>query len=200
MAASKVTRRSLLFGGGAVAGAWAARALDQPVAAPGRPFPTPAAAGRAGSLVLNDASELAPTRVARHAVLRENPDEALLGRLRLELKQAQAAGQSVVAHAARHSMGGQSLEPGGLALTLDQDWIEVDHGAATYSVAAGMRWSKVISALDRLGLSPKVMQSNNDFGVASDLQRQRPRLAGDVQRRRHHGALGEDAARETASM
>ncbi len=30
-----------------------------------------------------------------------------------------------------------------------------------------MRWSKVISALDRLGLSPKVMQSNNDFGVAS---------------------------------
>ena len=39
--------------------------------------------------------------------------------------------------------------------------------ADTYKVQAGTRWSQVIGALDPLGLAPKVMQSNNDFGVAS---------------------------------
>ena len=167
MALGKVTRRSLLLATGGAAGALIAGALHESPTTSGQPFPPAAAPGSTGELLLNDASELAPTRVARHAVLRDKPDEALLSRLRFELKQAQAAGQSVVAHAARHSMGGQSLEPNGLALTLDQDWLEVDHGASTYRVAAGMRWNKVIAALDGLGLSPKVMQSNNDFGVAS---------------------------------
>jgi FAD/FMN-containing dehydrogenase len=100
-------------------------------------------------------------------VVRDKPDDALLATLRLELEKARGAGLGVVAHTARHSMGGQSLAADGLALTLDQDWIEIDRQADTYRVAAGMRWSAVIKALDTAGLSPKVMQSNNDFGVAS---------------------------------
>ena len=63
-------------------------------------------------------------------------------------------------------MGGQSLARNGLAVTLDQDRIDVDSAAGTYRVAAGVRWHTVLQRLDALGLSPSVMQSNNDFGVA----------------------------------
>src|SRR5690606_34913423 len=51
--------------------------------------------------------------------------------------------------------------------TLDQEWLEADTARRTYRVAAGARWSSVIAKLDALGFSPAVMQSNNDFGVAS---------------------------------
>jgi FAD/FMN-containing dehydrogenase len=64
-------------------------------------------------------------------------------------------------------MGGQSLARGGTVVTLDQEWLEADTAARAYRVAAGTRWSVVIAKLDALGFSPAVMQSNNDFGVAS---------------------------------
>ena len=64
-------------------------------------------------------------------------------------------------------MGGQSLATDGTVATLDQQWLEADTARKTYRVAAGTRWSTVIAKLDALGFSPAVMQSNNDFGVAS---------------------------------
>ena len=71
-------------------------------------------------------------------------------------------------------MGGQALARDSVALTLDvaqstKSWIDVDPDARTYRVAAGARWRQVIGALDPLGLSPAVMQSNHDFGVAGTL-------------------------------
>ena len=64
-------------------------------------------------------------------------------------------------------MGGQSLAKNGTVATLDQQWLEADTAAKTYRVGAGVRWSTVIAKLDAIGFSPAVMQSNNDFGVAS---------------------------------
>jgi FAD/FMN-containing dehydrogenase len=64
-------------------------------------------------------------------------------------------------------MGGQSLPRDGVAITFDAPTIEIDSQARAYRASAGMRWSEVIAALDPKGFSPKVMQSNNDFGVAS---------------------------------
>ena len=57
-------------------------------------------------------------------------------------------------------------------MTLDvkpgaEPWIELDRGARTFHVAAGARWRQVIGALDAVGFSPAVMQSNHDFGVAA---------------------------------
>ena len=46
-------------------------------------------------------------------------------------------------------------------------WLEADTARKVYRVAAGTRWSTVIAKLDAIGFSPAVMQSNNDFGVAS---------------------------------
>jgi FAD/FMN-containing dehydrogenase len=71
-------------------------------------------------------------------------------------------------------MGGQSFVRDGVAMTFDvkpgaESWIEVDRTARTYRVAPGARWRQVIAALDPLGFSPAVMQSNHDFGVAATL-------------------------------
>lgn len=64
-------------------------------------------------------------------------------------------------------MGGHSLAKNGTVATLDQAWLEADTAHKVYRVAAGTRWSVVIAKLDAIGFSPAVMQSNNDFGVAS---------------------------------
>ena len=69
-------------------------------------------------------------------------------------------------------MGGQALVRDGVAMTLDvtpgaEPWIELDRSAQTYHVAPGARWRQVIAALDPVGFSPVVMQSNHDFGVAA---------------------------------
>lgn len=161
----KLKRRSLLLGSGAAIGALGAVKLYSDTLPFGASFPENTAVENA--LVLNDASELSPVQVAQHLVVREKPDAALLETLRNSIKDAQANRQPIVASTARHSMGGQSLASGGLAITQDQEWIEPDVKAATYRVAAGTRWRVVIRELDKLGFSPKVMQSNNDFGVAS---------------------------------
>jgi FAD/FMN-containing dehydrogenase len=158
-----LTRRGLLTGAGVVAGAAAMRIVYETGEAAYPAYP----ATTDDPLLLNDASELSPVKVAQHMQLTAQPDEAFVGQLRDLLKDAKAKGQPVVAHAARHSMGGQSLVQDGLALTLDQTWILPDPAASTYRVAAGTRWSTVIRELDAIGFSPKVMQSNNDFGVAS---------------------------------
>ncbi len=159
------TRRALLVGTGAVLGVAGSRYLDNEPMLRGLPFPPKVNA--AGAKVLNDASLLNPTRVAKHLVMQHDPKDELIADLRVELAEAKDAGRPFVVSAARHSMGAQSLAENGTAVTLDQNWLEPDTSAGTYRVAAGMRWSQVIALLDQIGFSPKVMQSNNDFGVAS---------------------------------
>lgn len=158
-------RRSLLVGAGAAVGGVAVHYLGRETIGIGAPLPTQVAEGQ-GEL-LNDASQLAPTRVSRHVTLTDDRRDALIDAVRRELTEAKAAGRPVVASAARHSMGGQSLHQGGVALTLDRGWLEPDQAAGICRVSAGMRWSEVITRLDAIGFSPKVMQSNHDFGVAS---------------------------------
>jgi FAD/FMN-containing dehydrogenase len=160
-----ITRRTVLVGAAAAAGAAGTASLYTAIVPFGSNFPPISTV--TDPLVLNDAGELEPTRVAKHLVLKEKPGETLYSTLRSELAAAQSAGQPVVAHAARHSMGGQSLVKNGLALTLDQEWIEPDIANSTYRCGAGTRWSTVIATLDAIGFSPKVMQSNNNFGIAS---------------------------------
>ncbi|MCR8724954.1 FAD-binding protein [Frigidibacter sp. ROC022] len=159
-----LTRRALLLGGGALAGGAATRWIG------GR---NPSLAGTAllqpkgGAGVLNDASLLSETPIHRHLTLTEAPGDALVAALRKELREAAAAGRPVTIGAARHSMGGQAIPRDGHAITFDNGLVEPDRANGTYRVHAGARWSQVIAALDPIGFSPKVMQSNNDFGVAS---------------------------------
>jgi len=117
--------------------------------------------------ILNDASRLSPTPVAKHITISKPGTDDLIARIRAELKEAAAAKRPVAVSVARHSMGGQSLPRDGTAITLDGGPLEIDTAAKTYRTSSGNRWSDVIRALDPKGFSPAVMQSNSDFGVGS---------------------------------
>ena len=54
-----------------------------------------------------------------------------------------------------------------MRVTFDSGFLEPDTAAGLFRAQAGITWGRVISALDPLGFGPKVMQSNNDFGVAA---------------------------------
>jgi FAD/FMN-containing dehydrogenase len=158
------SRRALLLGGGAALGfgvghAWAP-GLSQRRGVP------PLGAGVEAPLILNDASELSATPIHVHSRPAAHGD-ALVAAFRAELEAAQAEGRPLCVSAARHSMGGQSLPRNGHAVTVDDATIEVDTARRTYRVNGGARWREVIAALDPLGFSPAVMQSNHDFGVAA---------------------------------
>ena len=159
-----LTRRAALLGGGAVIGGLLGHEI----------------AGNAPSLVgtrslapagaestLNDASLLSETPVFRHTVMAEDPGDTLIARLRAELAEARSVGRPFNIGAARHSMGGHAIPPDGHAVTFDNGLVEPDIDNGVYRVHAGARWSQVIAALDPIGFGPKVMQSNNDFGVAA---------------------------------
>jgi FAD/FMN-containing dehydrogenase len=154
-----ISRRALLAAGAAAA---IVRTLPAGAQAPPRP------------LHLDDASRLNAVPVARHWRPARVTGEAWLAALRAELKAAAAAGRPVAVGAARHSMGGQALPRDGVAMTFDvkpeaSGWLAVDWKTRHVRVAAGARWRQVIGALDPLGFSPAVMQSNHDFGVAATL-------------------------------
>lgn len=159
-----LTRRAALFGAGAAVGAVATRWM-------GASNPSldgvQIVAPQGGETVLNDASLLSETPIFRHIIVKDAPGEALIAALRAELKEAEAAGRAVNLSAARHSMGGQSIPRDGHAITFDSPMVTAKSGSETYTVQAGTRWHQVIAALDPVGLSPKVMQSNADFGVAA---------------------------------
>jgi FAD/FMN-containing dehydrogenase len=157
-----LTRRAALFGAGAAAGVIGTRWLgSQNPSLDGVSIIT----STGSETVLNDASLLSETPIFRHVVVKDPPGDALVAALRAELKAAEAEGRAVSIGAARHTMGGQAIPRAGHAITFDTPSVVAD--GETYRVQAGTRWHQVIAALDPLGLSPKVMQSNSDFGVAS---------------------------------
>ena len=159
----KITRRSIVFGGGAVVGlvagnAWAPD-LSDPAGLTVAPPP-------AGGLVLDDASGLQATPVHAHVRPRASGGD-LVAAFRAELAAARRDGRPVSLGAARHSMGGQAIPRDGTAITVDDARIEIDTAAGTYRVNGGARWAQVIESLDPLGFSPAVMQANQDFGIAA---------------------------------
>lgn len=159
----KLSRRAVLLGAGGLAG-WGLSGLFRP------DLPTYAGANRieapTGAKILNDASGLSATPIHQHLRVADS-DDALIERIRQELLDAREVGRPVNVGAARHSMGGQAIPRNGTAITFDNAGVDVDSENRTFRAHAGARWSDVIAALDPLGWSPKVMQSNNDFGVAA---------------------------------
>ena len=160
----QLTRRAALLAGGAVLGGYLTHRFGSKVpSVEGTRLIQPTG----GEGTLNDASLLNETPIFRHITVQQNPGQALIARLRNEMAEARAEGRPFNVGAARHSMGGHAIPPGGHAVTFDNGLLETDVGNLIYRVHPGARWSLVITALDPQGMSPKVMQSNNDFGVAA---------------------------------
>ncbi|TAG18732.1 MAG: FAD-binding oxidoreductase, partial [Rhodobacterales bacterium] len=161
-----LTRRAALLGAGAAVGVAGSRWMGASnPSLDGVQIMSPAA----GEATLNDASLLSETPIFKHVIVKEPPGDSLVAALRAELKAAEGEGRPVSIGAARHSMGGQAIPRDGHAITFDMPFVDADNerDGLLYRVQAGTRWHQVIAALDPVGLSPKVMQSNSDFGVAS---------------------------------
>jgi FAD/FMN-containing dehydrogenase len=133
---------------------------------PGRAI---AARRQAVPFVLDDASRLNATPIARLAVLGANDEATLLRELRATLGESLSTGRPIAIGGARHSQGGQSLPRNGIAASLAAVRIEPDTARKVYRVSAGARWRDVIRALDPVGFSPAVTQSNHDFSVGGTL-------------------------------
>jgi FAD/FMN-containing dehydrogenase len=121
------------------------------------------------AVVVNDVSRLNATRMARRRALAGDDDRQLIAELRDLLKEAAAEGRPVCMAGARHSMGGQTLAPDGIAASLTTQPCIPHPRSSSYRVGAGLRWRDVIRTLDPIGFSVAVMQSNNDFSVGGTL-------------------------------
>jgi FAD/FMN-containing dehydrogenase len=128
---------------------------------------TPLFGGATQRAIINDASRLNPTPVAVNLTVRSDSKPEFIARLRAELKTATAAKRPFAVAVARHSMGGQSIPRDGTAITVNSGSCEIDSARKTFRASAGATWRDVIATLDKVGFSPAVMQSNNDFGVGS---------------------------------
>jgi FAD/FMN-containing dehydrogenase len=153
-----VSRRRFLAGSAALAALPPfSRAQAAPRRAPAAPF------------MLDDASRLNETPIARQAILTSRDDARLLRELRATLGEAATEGRPIAFGGARHSMGGQSLPRNGIAASFAAVSIEPDRDKRTYRVSAGARWRDVIRVLDPIGFSPAVTQSNHDLSVGGTL-------------------------------
>jgi hypothetical protein len=185
------TRRAVLLGAGAVAGAAAARAVNAPSLA-GAGLVTP----RGGEGVLNDASLLSETPVDAPCGAAQTRARRLVGALRRSCGPGAAEGRPVSYRGgaafdggARRSRGGACDHAGGPPGSRPMR----RRGDALQRACAGATPSR---RLDPLGLSPQGMQVEQRFRDSRDLQRERPRLPTAI---RSHGSTGrkrrDDAAR-----
>lgn len=135
----------------------------------------------------DDASRMQRTAVAEVWTVPADRGEAER-QLHALLERAQKDGLKVSIAGAKHSMGGHTISPGGIVINmLPFNHMVLDKNARLLSVGAGARWVEVIPFLDSHGLSPAIMQSNNDFSIGGSLsanchgwQNQRPPIASSV--------------------
>src|SRR6266566_3195281 len=118
---------------------------------------------------VDDVSRMNKVQVAETWDTPANPQKAE-EQLRDLLQRARASGLHVSIAGARHSMGGQTIYPGGIAINmLPFKAMELDEGKNLLHVQAGAKWADVIPYLDKHGRSIEVMQSDNSFTVGGSL-------------------------------
>ena len=122
------------------------------------------AQGAADGFTIDDASHLNAAPVANVVI---SADHAAL---RSALVAARQGGKGIAMGGTRHSMGGQSIPArDGIALELPSQPLKIDAAGRSYTVGAGTTWHTIIEQLDKHGLSPAVMQSNDDFTIGGSL-------------------------------
>jgi len=90
--------------------------------------------------------------------------------LRALLAKARAEGLKVSIAGARHTMGGHTLYPGGIAIDmLTFKHMQLDETSNVLTVGAGAKWSEIIPYLNERGRSVAVMQSNSSFSVGGSI-------------------------------
>jgi FAD/FMN-containing dehydrogenase len=118
---------------------------------------------------VDDASRMNSTHAAEIVDVAANPADAE-EQLRALLQRARKQHLKVAISGARHTMGGHTIYPEGIALNmLPFNHLEFDAAHRLLRAGAGARWSEVVPFLDERGYSVAVMQSNNDFSIGGSL-------------------------------
>lgn len=136
----------------------------------------------------DDVSRLDKTQIAEVWDMPSDPQKAE-DQLRRLLQKAQASHLHVSIAGARHSMGGHTIYPGGIAINmLPFKGMNLDENTNLLHVQAGTKWADIIPYLDQRGRSVAVMQSDNSFTVGGSLsvnchgwQYDRPPIASTVE-------------------
>ncbi len=117
----------------------------------------------------NDASRLNPTTPAE--VIEVSSDPAAAEKQLIELvRRAAREGRHITISGARHSMGGHTVYPQGIALEMRGfNRLSLNAEKRLLTVGAGARWFEVIPYLDERGFSVSIMQTNNDFSVGGSI-------------------------------
>jgi len=130
-----------------------------------------------------DANTLAPipegfaddvSRMNRTAIAESidvEPDTAKAeAQLTALLKRARDEGLCVSIAGSRHTMGGHTIYPGGIALNMQPfNHMALNENTHVLRVGSGARWDEIIPFLDEHGRSVAVMQSNNSFTVGGSI-------------------------------
>lgn len=117
----------------------------------------------------DDISRLDKTKIAGIWDIPADPERGET-ELRELLLKAQSSGLRVSIAGARHSMGGQTIYPGGIAINmLPFKGMKLDEDNNLLHVQAGAKWEDIIPYLDRHDRSVAVMQSDNSFTVGGSL-------------------------------
>jgi FAD/FMN-containing dehydrogenase len=141
--------------------------------------------------VVDDASHLNATRVREVVTVADEP-AAAIAQLSALLERAAREDLPVAIAGARHTMGGHTISPDGIALEMAAlSHMRLDDERDVLTVGAGALWSDVIAYLDARGRSVAIMQSNASFTVGGSIsanchgwQHGRPPIATTVRRLR----------------
>jgi FAD/FMN-containing dehydrogenase len=123
----------------------------------------------ASPAVADDISRMNATAVHQFWDIPNNESAAQTG-LRGLLEEARSNRLHVSIAGARHSMGGQTIAPGGIRVNmLPLKSMSLNEQTDLLHVDAGALWADVIPYLDHYGRSIEVMQSDNNFSVGGSL-------------------------------
>jgi len=118
---------------------------------------------------VDDASRMNAAHVARLWSMPADPAHAEPELARV-LQLAAESGLRVAIAGARHTMGGHTIYPDGVAIDMTPlGGMQLHAARGILHVQAGARWADVITYLDARGWSVAVMQSNNSFTVGGSL-------------------------------
>ena len=137
---------------------------------------------------VDDASRMNATRVAEVWSIPADPLKAEQQLAEL-LQRAREKNLRVSIAGTRHSMGGHTINPGGIVIDmLPFNNMTLDEDKEILHVQAGATWKQVIALLDASGRSVSVMQSDNSFSVGGSIsvnchgwQYDRPPIASTVE-------------------
>lgn len=141
-----------------------------------------------GNGVVNDASRLNATTITQ-AIKVAATTATAEAQLRDLIARATRDKLAVSIAGARHSMGGHTIYPGGIAVDmLPFNYMHLDTTTDILHVGAGARWSEIVPYLNQYGRSVAVMQSNSSFSVGGSIsvnchgwQTRRPPIASTVE-------------------